>query len=169
MRKTFLAPLALAAMCLLPWQFVKSVHAQTQPQTQTTTQSEMTTQALGQQAVVKAEGAVAKIKTACNEDLTKYCSTVTPGEGRLALCMMAHEDKVSDQCYSAIFDVADGIELAISKVRRAAEACGADMDKICGNVDPGEGRVAQCMVSNNSQLSPGCRTAFADIESRMKK
>jgi Cysteine rich repeat len=163
MRKPFLLALALVAMCLLPWQLVKPAHAQTQ------TQSEMTTQAIGKEAVARAEDAVAKIKTACNDDLTKYCSTVTPGEGRLALCMMAHEDKVSGQCYGAIFDVADGIELAISKVRRAADACGTDVNKICGNVNPGEGRIARCMVDNKSQLSPGCRTAFADFESRMNR
>ena len=28
----------------------------------------------------------------------KFCGQVTPGEGRLVLCMMAHEDKVSNKC-----------------------------------------------------------------------
>ena len=39
--------------------------------------------------------ATRKIEAACSEDLKKYCSTVTPGEGRLLLCIEAHEDKIS--------------------------------------------------------------------------
>ena len=32
---------------------------------------------------------------ACEYELTHFCSSVTPGEGRLMMCLGAHEDKVS--------------------------------------------------------------------------
>ena len=41
---------------------------------------------------------VAKLESACAEDIQKYCSTVTPGEGRMIYCMQAHEDKISTKC-----------------------------------------------------------------------
>ncbi len=43
-----------------------------------------------------------KLETACGEDVKKFCSTVTPGEGRIMYCMQAHEDKISDGCASAL-------------------------------------------------------------------
>ena len=41
---------------------------------------------------------LAKLQNACADETNKYCSTVTPGEGRLLYCMQAHEDKISAKC-----------------------------------------------------------------------
>ncbi len=38
---------------------------------------------------------IQKLETSCGEDIKKYCSTVTPGDGRILHCMQAHEDKIS--------------------------------------------------------------------------
>jgi hypothetical protein len=37
-----------------------------------------------------------------------------------------------------------------------AQACGADIDRLCAGVPPGQGRIRACMKANMSQLSPGC-------------
>ena len=60
----------------------------------------------------KAEKVIAKIQASCATDIKSFCSQVTPGEGRLMLCMMAHEDKLSDQCFKTS--------------RRRWRCCGAD-------------------------------------------
>lgn len=124
---------------------------------------------VAKQAIEKAIKVVAKLKSACQADLKTFCSTVTPGEGRLALCVMAHEDKISDQCYGAIFDAADGIELAISNIWRAVDVCEPDIDKVCADVDPGGGRIAQCLVDNKTKLSSICRAEVAGFEERIKR
>ena len=124
---------------------------------------------IAEKVIAKAVGAVEKLKGACGTDLKTFCSQVTPGEGRLALCMMAHEDKVSDQCYGAIFDVADGVELAISNIWRAVDVCESDIDKVCGDVEPGGGRIAQCLVDKKSTLSSACRAEVAGFEARVSK
>jgi len=49
-------------------------------------------------------GAVQRVQDACRDELRNFCSTVTPGEGRVLLCMQAHEDKISRQCEMALFD-----------------------------------------------------------------
>jgi Golgi apparatus protein 1 len=38
------------------------------------------------------------IKTACAQDLKKYCANVTPGEGREMACLRSYSDKLSDSC-----------------------------------------------------------------------
>jgi hypothetical protein len=34
----------------------------------------------------------------CSDDIQKYCSDVTPGEGRLAKCMKKHASELSSGC-----------------------------------------------------------------------
>src|SRR5687768_3281461 len=41
---------------------------------------------------------IQKLQSACRTEMASFCSSVTPGEGRLILCMQAHEDKISNQC-----------------------------------------------------------------------
>jgi len=37
-----------------------------------------------------------------------------------------------------------------------AEACGADIDRLCPGVPPGQGRIKACMKAHVSQLSAPC-------------
>src|SRR6476469_8413612 len=83
-----------------------------------------------------------KLETACGEDVKKFCSTVTPGEGRIMYCMQAHEDKISDGCASALDEVAYQAEVAADNLREAVNACRADIDKLCPTILPGQGRLA---------------------------
>jgi hypothetical protein len=38
----------------------------------------------------------------CQQELTRYCDAVTPGEGRLLACLFAHEDRLSGRCDHAL-------------------------------------------------------------------
>lgn len=40
-----------------------------------------------------------------------------------------------------------------------AEACRSDVMRLCAKVEPGEGRVHQCLRANVKQLSSACRSA----------
>jgi Cysteine rich repeat len=87
----------------------------------------------------------------------------------MLFCMLAHEDKISDKCVNTLLDIADDVELAVSNVARAADACDEDIDKVCGNADPGEGRIAQCLIDNQAKVSSACRAEVAGFQARMKK
>ncbi len=41
-------------------------------------------------------------------------------------------------------------------------ACGADIQKFCGDVARGGGRVRQCMIQHRNDLSPDCQAALAN-------
>ncbi|HZR87757.1 MAG TPA: hypothetical protein VFB02_13180 [Bradyrhizobium sp.] len=45
-------------------------------------------------------------------------------------------------------------------------ACGADVRTLCAGVDPGGGRILQCLISNASSLSPDCRAVLSQFAAR---
>lgn len=56
----------------------------------------------------RAVAALTYVANECKDDLKAYCSSVKPGEGRLASCIDKNKDKISERCKQAIKDV--GIE-----------------------------------------------------------
>ncbi len=42
--------------------------------------------------------------------------------------------------------------------RAAAEACKGDIEKLCPNVQPGEGRIMACLKEHKSEVSKDCKT-----------
>jgi hypothetical protein len=104
--------------------------------------------------------AVERIQGACREELRNFCSTVTPGEGRILLCMQAHEDKLGNQCELALFDASRNIRQAIHRVEQVAEACWTDIQTHC----VGAGSIAQCMREQLTSLSPRCQAIAAQLQ-----
>jgi hypothetical protein len=45
-------------------------------------------------------------------------------------------------------------------------ACGADVRSICGGVQPGGGRIVQCLATNAAQLSPACKGVLSQFAAR---
>lgn len=47
-------------------------------------------------------------------------------------------------------------------------ACKADADKLCKDVQPGEGRIARCLKQHETNVSPACRDAMRQARQRMQ-
>jgi Cysteine rich repeat len=124
--------------------------------------------AIAKAVTEKAEKVIAKIQASCATDIKSFCSQVTPGEGRLMLCMMAHEDKISDKCFTTLVDAGDAVELTISSAKRAAAVCAPEIDTLCADVKAGGGQIAQCLIDNKAKLSSACSAEVAGIEARVK-
>jgi hypothetical protein len=119
--------------------------------------------AVAQKAAARLAAATAKLQTACASDLSKYCSTVTPGEGRLIFCMMAHEDKLSSKCDYALYDASRKMEHTLDLIAQAADACWNDIEKHCANIPEGGGRIAQCLVDNKKSVTGACKAALGKL------
>jgi hypothetical protein len=120
---------------------------------------------LGKTILEKLTARVAKLESACGNDIKKYCKTVTPGEGRMIYCMQAHEDKISAKCTFELGEAATSVQTAADALKDAVIACKAEITGVCGKTVPGQGRIAACLLSNKSAASAGCVDAIKKIES----
>ena len=105
------------------------------------------------------------VQSACQADLDKYCSQVTPGEGRLLYCVAAHEDKLSGQCSYALYEAAALLAELAESVENVATACEPDIESLCGAVEAGEGRILSCLEANKAKASQACKDAVAELMS----
>jgi len=108
------------------------------------------------------ESLLESVVKACEGDLQKYCSTVTPGEGRLLHCVAAHEDKLSLQCDYALYQAATLLEQLTVAIVYIAESCENEIRTYCRDVEVGEGRIIDCLDENEDQLGAACQRAIDD-------
>jgi hypothetical protein len=110
------------------------------------------------------ENLVQSVKDGCKKELESYCKAVTPGEGRVLACLYAHEDKLSGRCEYALYDAAAQLERAIGALTYVANECKADLETHCAAIQPGEGRLAQCLKKNEKKISGRCQQAMKDTK-----
>ncbi|HEU5360908.1 MAG TPA: cysteine rich repeat-containing protein [Candidatus Deferrimicrobiaceae bacterium] len=111
---------------------------------------------------------VKTVAEGCKKEIETYCKDVTPGEGRVLACLYAHEDKLSGRCDYALYDAAAQLERAINALTYVANECGDDLDKFCANIEPGQGRLADCLKKNEAKVSGRCKQAFKDVGTSLK-
>jgi sporulation protein YlmC with PRC-barrel domain len=95
--------------------------------------------------------AIEIVEDACATDIDDFCGKVTPGRGRLALCMLVHEDQLSNGCRSTLLGAA---RILKHKVDSVAEVCWNELQKLCGEAD----RIGQCLEQKRGKLSSTCQT-----------
>ena len=84
--------------------------------------------------------------------MRKYCGEVTPGEGRLLLCLEAHEDKIGTKCDYSLFEASRNLDKALDTVADTADACWNDIEKYCANTPEGGGHIIQCLSAKKEAL-----------------
>jgi hypothetical protein len=102
------------------------------------------------------------VEEACATDLDDFCGRVTSGEGRVAMCMLAHEDQISSGCRSALHRAAHTLK---RNVDRVAEGCWNEIQAQCGET----GKIAQCLEQKKSSLSSSCQTIIGALEQRLQQ
>jgi hypothetical protein len=101
-------------------------------------------------ALAKGKEKARQFKEACKGDVEKFCKGVKPGEGRILACLKGSEANLSAECKA---------EVGRSREKHEAykAACGADQEKYCKAVKPGQGRILACLKGREADLSAGCK------------
>ena len=86
----------------------------------------------------------------CADDAAKLCKDVQAGGGRVATCLREHQNELSPACK-------ENMAKAKEKAKGAKEACDDDVQKLCKDVKPGEGRIVQCLKQHEGELSQACK------------
>ena len=97
----------------------------------------------------------------CLKDAEKFCANVKQGEGRIARCLEEHQAELSPVCKKHRIKMKEAF-------KEAQLACKDDVPKYCGGVQPGEGRVVECLIANKSNLSPKCKKKVLEAERKSK-
>jgi Golgi apparatus protein 1 len=106
--------------------------------------------------------AIEMVEGECIADINLFCGWVTPGEGRLALCMRAHEDQLTRGCQSALQRVARNIRRAVDRI---GETCWNEVRSLCGDTD----KLAQCVVQKKGSLSSPCNTIVTALGQKVEQ
>src|SRR5271167_2973723 len=84
---------------------------------------------------MNADQMATKLKTACQGDVDKLCSNITPGQGRIAACMDSKSDQLSNECKPVWTSTKADISNRIDKAEVAfRKDCGSDVQKYCQDV-----------------------------------
>lgn len=104
----------------------------------------------------------------CKPDVEKFCKEVKPGEGRILRCLKENHENLSGECKQ---QMAAGMEKMkekmVDKMKEARETCKEDIEEFCKEVQPGEGRMMQCLKKHEEHISKKCQNALQEHQDKM--
>ena len=100
----------------------------------------------------------AQTMMACAADREKFCPEVALGGGRVAECLLAHQNELSAGCRQALGVTAH--KDAAPKDDGTKAECREDAIKFCREAIGDKARMKTCMQQHAAQLSDGCKTAL---------
>jgi Cysteine rich repeat len=95
----------------------------------------------------------------CKADVQKFCGQVQAGGGRIAECLKQNEAQLSDGCKERIKMVAE-------RLKEVKQACADDVQQFCASVNPGGGRIAQCLKGHKDKVSAECKAEIAQLREK---
>jgi hypothetical protein len=138
---------------------------------------------------------IAAIRSACRSDYPRVCAGVPTGGAPALQCLEKNKSKVSASCQKAVAAVGGGgapaaagapataaapgaapatapAALALRPMRPREvlfvlrSACGGDVRALCPGVEPGGGRIIECLATQAASLSPACQSVLAQFAAR---
>jgi hypothetical protein len=136
---------------------------------------------------------IAAIRSACRSDYQQTCAGVPTGGAAALNCLETNKSKLSATCQRAVNAAtgsgappstagaapvagpaaapADApASVLVLRPMRPREvlfvlrsACGGDARALCGGVQPGGGRIMQCLATQAASLSPDCKDALSQF------
>lgn len=102
----------------------------------------------------------------CRADIERLCPDASGGRGAFQ-CLRDQRDEVSEACKEQLAEARRGAARGrTGAMRRALQACSVDLEKHCGDVERGEGRLGACLQEHAGDLSDPCREALDGLRRR---
>ena len=89
---------------------------------------------------------------ACSLDVSRFCSNVKPGGGRVNACLSDYYVYLTSSCQEHV----DRLKDARTRVGALRDACRADANRLCAAVLSEAGPLVACLQEHEQSLSPGC-------------
>jgi len=138
---------------------------------------------------------IAAIRSACRSDYPKVCAGVPTGGAPALQCLEKNKSKLSAGCEKAVAAASSGTPSTAGAAATGAtagtnpaapaaaplvlrpmrprevlfvlrSACGGDVRALCPGVDPGGGRIIECLATQSASLSPDCRGVLGQFAAR---
>jgi hypothetical protein len=161
--------------------------------TESKTEPAPAAKAAGAPAKQPSSAQIAAIRSACRSDYPKVCAGVPTGGAPALQCLEKNKSKVSAGCQKAVAAVGGGAPATAATASPAAapagasaapavlvlrplrprevlfvmrSACGGDVRALCPGVEPGGGRIVECLATQAASLSPACKEVLAPFAAR---
>lgn len=97
-------------------------------------------------------------REACRPDVQKYCSSaVSGGVEQVKDCLVDHQNDISDACYGFLKSNLGRKQSGPPQgAPPGANACKADVPTYCKGVQPGGGRIKDCLIDHQKEISDAC-------------
>jgi len=109
----------------------------------------------------RAQDRMKAFEQACKGDLDQYCKNVPHGQGKVVACLREHEAALAGSCKEQLSKIDERHKQMHAHMQGIGEACKGDVGQFCQGVQPGGGRLAQCLKTNQAKLSEPCKSALS--------
>jgi hypothetical protein len=94
-------------------------------------------------------------QTNCRADAAKFCAGLK--ERPLGECLSSNKGSLSPGCQKMVTNMENSRR---EFTERIPADCKPDVERLCQNVTPGEGRLVGCLEKSQGQLTDSCRKAL---------
>ncbi|MBI4389995.1 MAG: hypothetical protein HY580_07425 [Nitrospinae bacterium] len=133
----------------------------------------------------------------CHDDIKRLCGDVDPGSGKMRDCMREHRDSLSGACKSLMREREErrerrdddgrgergerfGREDRDDRGDRGGPdgregrggregPCHEDIKRLCGDIEPGSGRMRDCLREHKDSVSGACKSMMREREERRER
>jgi hypothetical protein len=104
-----------------------------------------------------------QVSAACKDDVEKFCDAVMGGHGNVARCLRMHAPDLSGPCKAEVQRVQERVETTRDTAEKAQQACSADEQRFCPDVDLGGSKMVACLEQHRKELSASCARALSGM------